>query len=456
MQGQVLVVDDDDDAAQLMSEGLRKRGISARSVSSGAAALEYLSSNPCDVVVTDVHMAGMTGIELCEQLKASHTDVLAIVVTGNGELPTAVAAIRVGAFDFVTKPLKIDALSIAVSRALEHLGLKRELQRLREHAGDPGPSGIAGTSPAIRKTIEMISRVAESDVTVLITGESGTGKELVARALHDQSSRKGQPFVAINCAAMPAPLLESELFGHVRGAFTDAKEARQGLFVQAKGGTVFLDEIGEMPPEMQVKLLRVLQERQVRPVGGDTELPVRARVVTATNRNLEHEVEDKRFREDLYYRINVVAIGVPPLRERQDDVLMLAQLFLTRIAKRMNKRVRGISQAAGRRLLDYDWPGNVRELENCMERAVAICRLDEITIEDLPATLVDTPPESAVMTALSPDELITIDEMTQRYVRKVLAMANGNKTHAAKVLGIDRRSLYRRLTGADSEAVEKP
>jgi DNA-binding NtrC family response regulator len=455
MQGQVLVVDDDDDAAQLMTEGLRKRGISARSVSSGAAALEYLRGNPCDVVVTDVHMAGMTGIELCEQIKASNTDVLAIVVTGNSELPTAVAAIRVGAFDFVSKPLKLDALSIAVSRALEHLGLKRELQRLREHASEPGPSGIAGTSPAIRHTIDMISRVADSDVTVLITGESGTGKELVARALHDQSSRKGQPFVAINCAAMPAPLLESELFGHVRGAFTDAKEARQGLFVQAKGGTVFLDEIGEMPPEMQVKLLRVLQERMVRPVGGDTELPVRARVVTATNRNLEHEVEDKRFREDLYYRINVVAIGVPPLRERQDDVLMLAQLFLTRIAKRMNKRVRGISQAAGRRLLDYDWPGNVRELENSMERAVAICRLDEITIEDLPSTLVDTPPESAVMTALSPDELITIDEMTQRYVRKVLLMSSGNKTHAAKVLGIDRRSLYRRLTGADSEAADK-
>ncbi|HET9993645.1 MAG TPA: sigma-54 dependent transcriptional regulator [Kofleriaceae bacterium] len=451
MQGSVLVVDDDDDAAQLMSEGLRKRGIAARSLSSAAAALEYLRDNRCDVVVTDVHMAGMTGIELCEQLKIANTDVLAIVVTGNSELPTAVAAIRAGAFDFVTKPLKVDALSIAVSRALEHLGLKRELQRLREHAAEPGPSGIAGTSPAIRKTIDLIERVAGSDVTVLITGESGTGKELVARALHDQSPRAAQPFVAINCAAMPAPLLESELFGHVRGAFTDAKEARQGLFVQAKGGTVFLDEIGEMPPEMQVKLLRVLQERTVRPVGGDTELAIKARVITATNRNLEHEVEDKRFREDLYYRINVVPIPVPPLRERQDDILMLAQLFLTRIAKRMNKRVRGISQAAGRRLLDYDWPGNVRELENCMERAVAICRLDEITIEDLPATLVDEAPESAVLSALTPDELITIDEMTQRYVRKVLAMSNGNKTHAAKVLGIDRRSLYRRLTGGDAE-----
>ncbi|HEY6037643.1 MAG TPA: sigma-54 dependent transcriptional regulator [Kofleriaceae bacterium] len=449
MHGSVLVVDDDDDAAQLMSEGLRKRGIAARAVNSGAAALEFLRDNPCDVVVTDVHMAGMTGIELCEQLKASNRDVLSIVVTGNGELPTAVAAIRAGAFDFVTKPLKLDALAIAVSRALEHLGLKRDLLRLRETAATPGPSGIAGTSPAIRETIELISRVAESDVTVLINGESGTGKELVARALHDQSSRKGQPFVAINCAAMPAQLLESELFGHVRGAFTDAKESRPGLFVQAKGGTVFLDEIGEMPMEMQVKLLRVLQERRVRPVGGDTEVAIKARVVTATNRNLDHEVEEKRFREDLYYRINVVAISVPPLRERQDDILMLAQLFLTRIAKRMNKGVKGISQAAGRRLLDYDWPGNVRELENCMERAVAICRLDEITIEDLPATLVDEAPETAVMSVLSPDELITIDEMTQRYVRKVLAMSNGNKTHAAKVLGIDRRSLYRRLTGTE-------
>jgi len=449
MQGSVLVVDDDDAAAQLMSEGLRKRGIAARAVSSGAAALEFLRDNPCDVVVTDVHMAGMTGIELCEQLKVSNRDVLSIVVTGNGELPTAVAAIRAGAFDFVTKPLKLDALAIAVSRALEHLGLKRDLLRLRETAASPAPSGIAGASPAIRETIEMISRVAESDVTVLITGESGTGKELVARALHDQSSRKGQPFVAINCAAMPAQLLESELFGHVRGAFTDAKESRQGLFVQAKGGTVFLDEIGEMPMEMQVKLLRVLQERKVRPVGADEEVPVKARVVTATNRNLDHEVEEKRFRQDLYYRINVVAISVPPLRERQDDILMLAQLFLTRIAKRMNKGVKGISQAAGRRLLDYDWPGNVRELENCMERAVAICRLDEITIEDLPATLVDEAPETAVLSALSPDELITIDEMTQRYVRKVLAMSNGNKTHAAKVLGIDRRSLYRRLTGTE-------
>ena len=449
MQGSVLVVDDDDDAAQLMSEGLRKRGIAARAVSSGAAALEFLRDNPCDVVVTDVHMAGMTGIELCEQLKVSNRDVLSIVVTGNGELPTAVAAIRAGAFDFVTKPLKLDALAIAVSRALEHLGLKRDLLRLRETAASPAPSGIAGASPAIRETIEMISRVAESDVTVLITGESGTGKELVARALHDQSSRKGQPFVAINCAAMPAQLLESELFGHVRGAFTDAKESRQGLFVQAKGGTVFLDEIGEMPMEMQVKLLRVLQERKVRPVGADEEVPVKARVVTATNRNLDHEVEEKRFRQDLYYRINVVAISVPPLRERQDDILMLAQLVLTRIAKRMNKGVKGISQAAGRRLLDYDWPGNVRELENCMERAVAICRLDEITIEDLPATLVDEAPETAVLSALSPDELITIDEMTQRYVRKVLAMSNGNKTHAAKVLGIDRRSLYRRLTGTE-------
>jgi two-component system response regulator HydG len=304
---------------------------------------------------------------------------------------------------------------------------------------------IAGSSPAIRATIEMIARVASSDATVLITGESGTGKELVARALHNLSPRRDQPFVAVNCAAMPAPLLESELFGHVRGAFTDAKRSRAGLFVQAGAGTIFLDEIGEMPIEMQVKLLRVLQERKVRPVGGDEEVPFEARVVTATNRDLETEVEEKRFREDLFYRINVVAIPVPPLRARAGDILQLAQYFLKRIAGRTNKPVQGISGPAARLLMDYDWPGNVRELENCMERAVALCRLDEVTVDDLPAKVQEHQSSKIVITTESPGELITLDEMERRYVRQVLSAVSGNKTHAARILGIDRRSLYRRL-----------
>jgi two-component system, NtrC family, response regulator AtoC len=388
----------------------------------------------------------MSGIDLCVELRQRYPDLLPLVLTGQGGLDTAIAAIRAGAYDFITKPVKVDALAIAVQRAIEHLSLQREVQRLRRDAHREMPiDGIAGGSPAIRETIEMIRRVADSDATVLVTGESGTGKELVARALHRLSPRANEPFVAVNCAAMPAPLLESELFGHVRGAFTDAKRSRAGLFVQAGAGTIFLDEIGEMPIEMQVKLLRVLQERKVRPVGGDEEVPFEARVITATNRDLETEVDEKRFREDLFYRINVVAIPVPPLRARAGDILLLAQFFLKRIASRTGKPVQGISGPAARLLMDYDWPGNVRELENCMERAVALCRLDEITVDDLPAKVQEHQSSKIVITTESPGELITLDEMERRYVRQVLNAVGGNKNHAARILGIDRRSLYRRL-----------
>jgi two-component system response regulator HydG len=415
-------------------------------VNSAQQCLERLRTDPADVVVTDVQMSGMSGIDLCVELRQRYPDLLPLVLTGQGGLDTAIAAIRAGAYDFITKPVKVDALAIAVQRAVEHLSLQREVMRLRRDAGKDQPiDGIAGGSPAIRETIEMIRRVADSDATVLVTGESGTGKELVARALHRLSPRQNEPFVAVNCAAMPAPLLESELFGHVRGAFTDAKRSRAGLFVQAGAGTIFLDEIGEMPIEMQVKLLRVLQERKVRPVGGDEEVPFEARVVTATNRDLETEVDEKRFREDLFYRINVVAIPVPPLRARAGDILLLAQYFLGRISARTSKPVQGISGPAARMLMDYDWPGNVRELENCMERAVALCRLDEVTVDDLPSKVQEHQSSKIVITTESPGELITLDEMERRYVRQVLNAVGGNKTHAARILGIDRRSLYRRL-----------
>ena len=452
MQGAILVVDDDLDTAALVRDGLSKRGFDARAASSGQACLDELRARTADVVITDINMAGMSGIELCNALHRDHPAILPIVITGASGVETAIEAIRAGAYDYITKPIKLDALEIAVRRALQTLELKRELERLRIAAGAAMPAhAIAGSSDAIKATIDMIARVADSDVTVLITGESGTGKELVARALHEQSSRRHEPFVAINCAAMPAPLLESELFGHVRGAFTDAKNARPGLFVQAGAGTIFLDEIGEMPMEMQVKLLRVLQERRVRPVGGDTELVVKARVITATNRDLELEVAEKRFREDLYYRINVVPIAVPPLRARGGDVLFLAQFFLQRIAKQIGKQVERISAAAAQRLVAYDWPGNVRELENCMERAVALCRLDEVTIEDLPPKLVLHGAQTLVTETATPTELMTLDEMARRYVRVVLDAVKHNKTHAARVLGIDRRSLYRRLEGAKPE-----
>jgi two-component system response regulator HydG len=290
---------------------------------------------------------------------------------------------------------------------------------------------------------------------VLITGESGTGKELIARALHTLSPRRDEPFIAINCAAVPANLLESELFGHVRGAFTDAKTSRPGLFTQAGNGTLMLDEIGEMPIEMQVKLLRVLQERRVRPVGGDTEYPVTARVVAATNRDLDREVRERRFREDLYYRINVVAVRVPALRERPSDILLLAQHFLHKSAARNAKKVHGISAPAARYLREYDWPGNVRELENCIERAVAMCEHDQLTVNDLPEKLI-ADRRSKLVIAAEPSELITLDEMERRYVRHVLAAVSGNKSRAADILGIDRRSVYRRLEADPTATASRP
>jgi two-component system response regulator HydG len=419
-------------------------------------ALDRLRRDDCDLVITDVQMDGMTGIDLCKEIRLSHPEVLTIVVTGHGSLEVAIEAIRAGAYDFVLKPVSIDALAIAVTRALEYRALRGEVRRLRRRFESGPIEGIVGDSPAIRELTSLIQQVADNDATVLITGESGTGKELVARAIHAQSPRKDAPFVAVNCAAMPASLLESELFGHVRGAFTDAKRSRPGLFVQAGSGTLFLDEIGEMPLEMQVKLLRVLQERKVRPVGGDEEVSFDARVVTATNRDLESEVEEKRFREDLFYRINVVAIPVPPLRARGGDVLVLAQYFLRKIASRTGKPVEGISAEAARKLADYDWPGNVRELENCMERAVALCRLSEITVDDLPDKVKDHQSSRMVIATDAPEELITLEEMERRYVRQVLGAVGGNKTHAARVLGIDRRSLYRRLEDKEKEKEKEP
>ncbi len=442
----ILVVDDHVETATVLREALSATGFDARSAHSASDALQQLALRRADIVVTDVNMAQMSGLELCSALRAGHPEILTIIITGTVQLDSAVNAMRAGAYDYIPKPLKVAELVAAVERAQDEVTLKLELTRLRAETVATASARVAivGKSAAIRATISMIERVAASDATILIAGESGTGKELVARALHAQSDRAAEPFVAINCGAVPGPLLESELFGHVRGAFTDAKSDRTGLFAQAGAGTVFLDEIGELPLDMQVKLLRVLQERRVRPVGGSEEFEVRARVMTASNRDLEHEVTEKRFREDLFYRINVVPILVPPLRVREGDVLLLAQHFLVRIAAHMNKRVTGITPPAARKLRDYDWPGNVRELENCMERAVALCRFSEITLDDLPPRIL-TAHDALADERDALESMVTIDEKARRYVRQVLAAVNGNKSHAARVLAIDRRSLYRRL-----------
>jgi two-component system, NtrC family, response regulator AtoC len=444
----VLLVDDQEDELLVVQTALSRRGFKVLTAHSGAEALKVLQEQPVDVLVADVLLGEMTGIALARQVAESYPDVPVVVVTAHGSMDVVIDALRSGAFDFVAKPFSVDSLALALGRAIKYRELKVEVRRLR-NAGHRRSQLILGESEAIARVEALITQVAPTDATVLITGESGSGKELVASTIHDLSNRRTHPFVAVNCAAMPTPLLESELFGHKRGAFTDAKRDKPGLFIQATGGTLFLDEVGEMAPEMQVKLLRVLQERRLRPVGGELEVPFDVRLICATNRDLETEVAEGRFRADLYYRINVVHIEVPPLRSRRGDILILTQRFINRAAERCHKEVLGISAAAAQKLLDYDWPGNVRELENCLERAVALTRYNEIGVQDLPERIRDHQSTRMVIDTSDPEELLTLEEVERRYVRKVLAACNGNKTHAAKILGLDRRTLYRRLESLD-------
>jgi two-component system response regulator HydG len=372
-------------------------------------------------------------------------DLPVIVITAFGSLETASATIRAGAFDFITKPFDIDDVLLSVERAVRDRSLRQEVRRLQTALERPAASTeLIGSSSVMQTVNDFIGRVAASDVGVLVTGESGTGKELVARAIHRRGSTPNGPFVAVNCAAIPEALLESELFGHAKGAFTDAKFQRRGLFAEAHGGTLFLDEIGEMPPSMQVKLLRALDEKSVRPVGGNVAVPFHARLIAATNRNLEAAVEERTFREDLYYRIQVVHIEVPPLRTRGGDVLELAQHFLLLSAGRQKKSVRGLSSAVAERFLTYTWPGNVRELLNCIERAVALTRFEEITVDDLPERI-RAYRRTPLVLAADADELVTLDELERRYVTRVLEAVGGNKSSAARVLGLDRTTLYRML-----------
>jgi two-component system response regulator HydG len=455
MSSSILVVDDDLDFCELVAEGLRAKQFEVTAVTSGAEALNTARDNEFDAVVTDVYLGGQSGIQLCEEMAANRPDVPIVIMTGHGDMNTVIDAIRAGAYDFITKPFEIDMLGLTLQRAVQHRNLQVEVKRLRDQVHKSRQiEQMIGESHAMQRVYDLIHRVADNEATILVTGESGTGKELVARAVHDLSGRSGGPFVPINCAAMPATLLESELFGHIKGAFTDAKASRSGLFVQASGGTLFLDEIGEMPLEMQVKLLRVLQERKVRPVGGSAEVEFDTRIIAATNLDLDTEVEENRFREDLYYRINVVRIALPPLRSRGNDVLLLAQYFLDQFARRSKRAVVGIAPPTAQKLLAYDWPGNVRELENCMERAVALTRFDQIAVEDLPDKVCAHVRSQMVIDGNDPAEFPSLQEVERRYIKRVLDAVQGNKTEAARVLGLDRRTLYRRLDKLDLRSTD--
>ena len=446
MTGRIQLVDDDRALCEWVALGLAQSGFDLEWRTSPDDALAAVASDDHDAIVTDLNMGAVSGLELCERILQLRADVPVIVITAFGSMDTAISAMRAGAYDFLTKPFDLEALRLALVRAVQHRRLRDEVKRLRRVAERAiGLDELLGDSTAMRRVQDLLERIVDTDSTVLVTGESGTGKEVVARALHRRGRRAAGPFVAINCAAMPEPLLESELFGHERGAFTDARTARTGLFVEASGGTLFLDEIGELPIGLQPKLLRALQERVVRPIGGTREIPFDVRLVVATNRDLDEAIAEKRFREDLYFRINVLHVELPPLRARGGDALLLAQHFLRAFAQKAGRPVEGISPAAAERLLAYDWPGNVRELMNCMERAVALARFDELAVDDLPEKIRKHRSTHVLVTGDDPTDLVPLEEVERRYVLRVLQAVSNNKRLAARVLGVDRKTLYRKL-----------
>jgi DNA-binding NtrC family response regulator len=446
MPRRVLIVDDDPNMCKMLEVSLRAQGFESSWHTSAEAAFAALPTGAFDAVLTDLNLPGMNGVELCERIVANRPDLPVVVVTAFGSLETAVAALRAGAYDFVTKPVEMDMLAFALQRAAKHHSLQQEVKRLSELVERATRcAGLIGESVPMQQLVDRIGRIADSEVSVLIWGESGTGKELVAKALHAQSHRRECPFIAVNCAAIPESLLESELFGHRRGAFTDAKTERKGLFLQAHGGTLFLDEISAFPLSLQPKLLRALEERRLRPVGADEEVPFDVRVIAATNRDLEAAVEEERFREDLFFRINVVQIELPPLRARGTDILLLAQHFLTHFAGRSGKHVTGLSHVVAEKLLGYTWPGNVRELRNAIEHAVALARYEEITVEDLPEKVRAYHHSHVLVGGNNPTELVPLEEVEKRYILHVLQTVAGNKTVAARTLGLDRKTLHRKL-----------
>ncbi len=445
MSGRILIVDDDQSMCELLEADLSRRGFQISCFTSADEAFHALQEKEFDTVLTDLQMPGMDGLDLCNRIVLNWPDVPVIVITAFGSMETAIKAMRAGAYDFVTKPVEMEILALALERAVKHHSLQEQVKTLSKVVETAKKyDELIGASRSMQNIYHQLSRMANAESTVLITGESGTGKELVARALHRQSSRSAGPFIAVNCAALTDTLLESELFGHTRGAFTDARSARKGLFLQAEGGTLLLDEIGDFPLTLQPKLLRAMEERSLRPVGGDTEIPFNVRVISTTNRDLESAIEEKLFREDLYFRINVIQIELPPLRERGTDILLLAQHFIEQFAIRTDKCVLGISNAAAEKLLDYGWPGNVRELRNVMERAVALTKYEKLVIEDLPEKIRSYRGTEMIIGS-NASELVSMEETERRYILHVLKAVGGNKTHAARVLAFDRKTLYRKL-----------
>lgn len=446
MTGRILIVDDDRAMCEMLEESLKRRGFDVQWRNAAEPAIEALKSGEFDVLLTDLQLPGVDGIELCRQVVSLRPDVPVVVITAFGSMDSVVSALRAGAYDFVNKPIDTDTLILLLERAIRHRQLLEKIQILSETVREAQGFGeLIGKSSAMRKVYDLLKRIAVVDTSVLIVGESGTGKELVARSLHQQGQRADKPFVAFNCTAVPESLLESELFGHKKGAFTDARADRAGLFEQANGGTLLLDEIADMPLSLQPKLLRALEQRSVRPLGGTREFEFDVRIIAATNRDIESLVEEGGFREDLFYRLNVIKVDLPPLRARGNDVLLLAQHFVRQFAASSGKAVTSIATPAAEKLLAYPWPGNVRELRNGIERAVALTQYDQLVVDDLPDKVRGYTGSQPVVVSDDPEHLLTMDEVEHRYIRHIFSVVGDNKTMAARILGMDRKTLYRKL-----------
>ena len=438
----ILVVDDEPAQRELVGGFLRKHGFDVAEAGGGREAVARFKQEAFDLVLTDQRMPDLSGIEVLEAVRSTSPETAVVIMTAYGTIGTAVSAVKAGAADYLTKPLNLDDLLHRVHRVRERQRLVAENRELREALAERHRvEGIIGDSGRMQEVLSLVRRVALSDATVLIRGESGTGKELIARALHYASPRAAGPLVKVNCAALAESLLEAELFGHEKGAFTGAVASRKGRFELADGGSIFLDEIGDLPPHLQVKLLRVLQEREFERVGSSRPIKVDVRLLAATHRNLEALVREGRFREDLYYRINVVTIILPPLRERREDLPPLIEHFLSAFAGKNGKTVRGLTREAREALLRYDYPGNIRELENLMERAVVLTRDDVIGVEDLPLTLETPAPGSGEGAGL----IAAVEGLERRMIQEALAKADGTQTRAAELLGISERVLRYKL-----------
>ena len=440
----ILVVDDDLEMCGMLSDVLKEEGFFVTTTGDSLEASKILKREEFDVLVTDLKMKGLKGLDLLEGVNKVAPMTPVIIITAFGTIESAIKAMKMGAYDYITKPFQMDEIVLTVRKALENRLLKKEVIRLRKEVESRYDfHQLIGKSPSMQKIYDLIERISDSSSNVLITGESGTGKELVAKAIHYNGVRKEGPFVAINCAAIPETLLESELFGYKKGAFTDAKSDKKGLIFEANEGTLFLDEITEMPLTLQAKLLRVIEEREIRPLGDTNSYSIDVRVISSSNRDIKSTIQEGRFREDLYYRLNVIDIPLPPLRERKEDIPLLIQHFITKFSNELKKGISGVSEGALKVLVSYSWPGNVRELENIIQRAITLSQHEVILPDDLPASIIQKTDEKLFEKAM--EEKFTLDQLEKEYVKRVLIETGGNKSKAAEILGLDRKTLYRKL-----------